>query len=306
MLERMMQYGERDKGPDTALVTLVFLVAAIAFITHSGVLGEHQTQEQVATSDVVPDSALATFRLASAALVVFTLSWVALDPKGGRDFPLYFEDREIRPRRVFGPTRLAAYTMWHFGLLGVSFGVSGAASWIHLSGGEVPEWMLVSGPALFSTSYTCAILVTCVVSFHIIGDEIRKGHSVGHLFSWYEIVMHNANVGLLGVALLVNSMEVDWRYFAFPIVFGVAYVAWAAIYANFIEGVFVYDFMDYRRSGAPLIYMGLLAIQTSFFVVVLAVDRLAEWNIYLAAALVLGLTWRITTVRDPTAQSPEG
>tara|TARA_Y100000588_G_scaffold102916_2_gene112004 strand:- start:551 stop:1468 length:918 start_codon:yes stop_codon:yes gene_type:complete len=303
MLERMMEYGERDKGPDTALVTLVFLVAAIAFISYSGVLDERQTQEQVATSEVVPDRALVAFRVACAALAVFTLSWVALDPKGGRDFPLYFEDREIRPRRVFGPTRLAAYTMWHFALLGVSFGVSGAASWIHLSGGEVPEWMLVAGPALFSTSYTCAILVTCVISYHIIGNEIRKGHSVDHLFSWYEIVMHNANVGLLGVALLVNSMEVDWRYFAFPIVFGVAYVAWAAIYAKFIEGVFIYDFMDYRRSGAPLIYMALLTIQTSFFVAVLAMDRLAEWNLYLAAALVFGLTWQITTVRNPSSHS---
>tara|TARA_B100001123_G_scaffold430670_1_gene551045 strand:- start:110 stop:1027 length:918 start_codon:yes stop_codon:yes gene_type:complete len=303
MLERMMEYGERDKGPDTALVTLVFLVAAIAFISYSGVLDERQTQEQVATSEVVPDRALVAFRVACAALAVFTLSWVALDPKGGRDFPLYFEDREIRPRRVFGPTRLAAYTMWHFALLGVSFGVSGAASWIHLSGGEVPEWMLVAGPALFSTSYTCAILVTCVISYHIIGNEIRKGHSVDHLFSWYEIVMHNANVGLLGVALLVNSMEVDWRYFAFPIVFGVAYVAWAAIYAKFIEGVFIYDFMDYRRSGAPLIYMALLTIQTSFFVAVLAMDRLAEWNLNLAAALVFGLTWQITTVRNPSSHS---
>ena len=299
MLGRMMEYGDRDKGPDTAIVTLIFLFAAISFISYSGVLGEAQTQEQVATSEVVPDLALVAFRVSCAFLVIFTLSWVALDPKGGRDNPLYFKDREIRPRKVVGPTRLAAYTMWHFALLGVSFGVSGAASWIHVSGDEVPEWMLVACPALFATSYTCAILVTCVISFHIIGNEIQKGHSVDHLFSWYEIVMHNANVGLLGLALLLNSMEVDWRYFAFPIVFGIAYVAWAAIYANFIEGVFIYDFMDYRRSGAPLIYMALLTIQTSFFVVVLAMDRLADWNPYLAAAVVVGLTWQITTVKNP-------
>ena len=299
MLGRMMEYGDRDKGPDTAVVTLLFLVAAIAFISHSGVLGESQTQEQVATSEVVPDLALGAFRVACTVLVIFTLCWVALDPKGGRDNPLYFKDREIRPRKVVGPTRLAAYTMWHFALLGVSFGVSGAASLMHVSGEQVPEWMLVASPALFSTSYTCAILVTCVISFHIIGDEIGKGHSVDHLFTWYEIVMHNVNVVVLGIALLLNSMEVDWRYFAFPIVFGVAYVAWAAIYANYIEGVFIYDFMDYRRSGAPLIYMSLLAIQTSFFIVVLAMDRLADWNIYLGAALVSGFTWKITTIRNP-------
>ena len=299
MLARMMEYGDRDKGPDTAIVTLLFLVAAISFISHSGVLGESQTQEQVASSDVVPDRVLGAFRVVCTLLVIFTLSWVALDPKGGNDNPLYFKDREIRPRNVVGPTRLAAYTMWHFALLGVSFGVSGAASWIHISGQRVPEWILVASPALFSASYTCAILVTCVISFHIIGNEIEKGHSVDNLFSWYEIVMHNVNVVMMGIALLLNSMEVDWKYFALPIVFGVAYVAWAAIYANFIEGVFIYDFMDYRRSGAPLIYMALLTIQTSFFIVVLAMDRLADWNIYLGAALVSGFTWKITTIRNP-------
>ena len=45
--------------------------------------------------------------------------------------------------------------------------------------------------------------------------------------------------------------------------------------------------------------MALLTIQTSFFVVVLAMDRLADWNPYLAAAVVVGLTWQITTVKNP-------
>ena len=50
----------------------------------------------------------------------------------------------MRPRDVVGPTRLAAFTMWHFALIGVSYAVSGAATWIHSSGGTVPEWILIS------------------------------------------------------------------------------------------------------------------------------------------------------------------
>ena len=300
MLDGLMEYGDRDKGPDTAILTLLFLVLMLFFISESGSLEASQTQEQVATSSIVPDAALGAFRVACSILVIVTLSWIALDPKGSSDHPLYFKEREILPRKVVGPTRLAAFTMWHFALIGVSYGVSGAATWIHASGGTVPEWVLISSPILFSASYACAIMVTCTISFHIIGDNLAKGNRVSHLFTWYEILMHNGNVALLGVSLLVNGMEVEFYFLAFPAVFGVAYVAWAAIYANFISGVFIYDFMDYRRRGAPVIYLALLSLQISFFFVVMALDRIAEWNTVLAAVVISAMTWRISTVKDPT------
>ena len=194
---------------------------------------------------------------------------------------------------------MAAFTMWHFALIGVSYGVSGAATWIHASGGVVPDWILVSSPILFSTSYSCAILVTCVISFHIIPKSLVSGHGVDRLFTWYEIVMHNVNVALLGFSLLVNGMEVEWSFIAFPAVFGIVYVAWAAIYANFIAGVYIYDFMDYRYNGAPLIYLGLFSLQVCFFLVVIALDRVVGWSAPFGSLLVLAVTWRISTVRNP-------
>ena len=300
MLDGLMEYGDRDKGPDTALLTLAFLLLAMFFISESGSFEASQTQEQVATSGIVSDEVLGSFRVACSVLVVITLSWVALDPKGSGDFPLYFKEREIRPRKVVGPTRLAAFTMWHFALIGVSYGVSGAATWIHASGGTVPEWMIIYSPILFSTSYACAILVTCVISFHIIGDNLAKGQRVSHLFTWYEIVMHNGNVALLGISLLVNDMEVEFSFLAFPAVFGIAYVAWAAIYANFISGVYIYDFMDYRVRGAPVIHLALLSLQTAFFFVVMALDRIAEMNLFLATVIVFAMTWKISTINDPS------
>ncbi len=299
MLDDLMRYGDRDKGPDTGILTLLFLIFCLFFISNSGALEPTQSQSQVATSEVISDSALGAFRFACVVLVIVTLGWVALNPKGSSDFPLYFKEREIRPRKVVGPTRLAAFTMWHFALIGVSYGVSGAATWIHASGGVVPDWILVSSPILFSTSYSCAILVTCVISFHIIPKSLVSGHGVDRLFTWYEIVMHNVNVALLGFSLLVNGMEVEWSFIAFPAVFGIFYVAWAAIYANFIAGVYIYDFMDYRYNGAPLIYLGLLSLQVCFFLVVIALDRVVGWSAPFGSLLVLAVTWRISTVRNP-------
>ena len=121
MLEDPMGYGDRDKGPDTAILTLLFLLFSLLFIFNSGALEPSQTQDQVATSEAIPDAALLAFRFACCILVIVTLGWVALNPKGSSDFPLYFKEREVRPRDVVGPTRLAAFTMWHFALIGVSY-----------------------------------------------------------------------------------------------------------------------------------------------------------------------------------------
>ena len=211
MLDRLMVYGSRDKGADTGLLTLGFLILLLVFISSSDVLEESQTQEEVAASSIVPDGALLLFRLSCVVLVAITLSWIALDPKGSKDYPLFFKDREIRRRDVVGPTRLAAFTMWHFALIGITFATSGYATWIHISGGEVPEWILLASPILFSTAFACAILVTCVITFHIIGDNQRKGNPIDHLFSWYEIVMHNVNVAIMAISLILNDMNVEWK-----------------------------------------------------------------------------------------------
>ena len=96
MLDRLMDYGERDKGPDTALITSIFLFSSLAFISLSGVIGDHQSQEQVAESTLVSDEALLFFRFFCAGLSQVTLAWVAIAPKGSHDYPLYFEERVVR------------------------------------------------------------------------------------------------------------------------------------------------------------------------------------------------------------------
>ena len=299
MLDRLMSYGKRDKGLDTALITIIVLAISLAFIAHSGILEDVPDTEHVVGSEVVSQESLLLFRLACVLVVIVTLLGLVLDPETVTDYPLDFDLRKDVPREARGIIRMAAFTQWHFALIGGSFAVASAASVIHLSGRVVPDWILVASPILFSIGYSCAFLVTSVISFYIIDDMLSKGQKVGHLFSWYELVMHNGNVAMMGVALILNDFELVWSYFAFPIVFGIAYVAWAAIFANFIGRIFIYDFIDYRKSGAPIIYSLLLGVLVAFFFLVLGLDRLAEWDRRIAALIVLAITWTISRTAKP-------
>jgi hypothetical protein len=250
------------------------------------------------TSSYFSEEVLAIFRSICALLSIVTLSWVALDPKGSPDYPLYYLEKRNRKRHSSGITRLAAFTMWHFGLFGFTFIILATISWINLSGNEVPKWMLISGPILFASTYSCAILVSSVVTYQIIDDQISRGNDIDHLFYWYEIVMHNFNVIILGIALLINNIDIDWKYFVFPIIFGILYVGWARIYAHF-AGVYIYNFLDPRLNGGPILHLILLGIITVSYAIVMLFRLIVDWNYPIAIIIISIFTFSIIRIRKP-------
>ena len=137
MAHWLVQYGAKDRHIETALATLFSLLVSLFFIFYTGFLKDIPSLESAVSSDYISDILLALFRTACAILSLITLSWIVFDPKGAPDNPLYFKDRKNHPRHSKGFTRLAAFTMWHFGLFGISFAISAACSWIHISGGAI-------------------------------------------------------------------------------------------------------------------------------------------------------------------------
>ena len=298
MLNELLLYGKKDKTLETAITTIIVMFSSLIFLYLNKENFQTPEIKSLVTSKYVSNEILAIFRSICAILSIFTLSWVVLDPKGSPDFPLYFFEKKNRKRNSSGLTRLAAFTMWHFGLFGITFIILATISWMDISGKEVPNWILVSAPILFATTYSCAILVTCVVTFHIIDNEITKGNNIDHLFYWYEIVMHNFNVILLAIALVINNIEIDWKYFVFPIIFGIMYVGWARIYAHF-AGVYIYNFLDPRLNGGPILHLMLLGIIFISFTIVIILKMIIEWNILGAILIILMFTFSIIRIRKP-------
>ena len=298
MLSELLVYGKRDKTVETALITVIALILSLIFIYFNKDIFDIPEIKSLSTSNYMSNELLAIFRSICAILSVFTLSWIVLDPKGAPDYPLYYIERKNRKRNSSGLTRLAPFTMWHFGLFGLNFIVLASISWINISGNEVPNWILISAPILFATTYSCAILVTCIVTFHMIDNELSKGNNIDHLFYWYEIIMHNFNVIILGVALVINNIELDWKYFVFPIIFGILYVGWARIYAYY-AGVYIYNFLDPRLNGGPVLHFMLLGIIFISFTIVIFLKIIINWNILIAILIVSLFTFSIIRIRKP-------
>ena len=298
MLSELLVYGKRDKTVETALITVIALILSLIFLYFNKDIFDIPEIKSLSTSNYMSNELLAIFRSICAILSVFTLSWIVLDPKGAPDYPLYYIERKNRKRNSSGLTRLAPFTMWHFGLFGLNFIVLASISWINISGNEVPNWMLISAPILFATTYSCAILVTCIVTFHMIDTELSKGNNIDHLFYWYEIIMHNFNVIILGVALVINNIELDWKYFVFPIIFGILYVGWARIYAYY-AGVYIYNFLDPRLNGGPVLHFMLLGIIFISFTIVIFLKIIINWNILIAILIVSLFTFSIIRIRKP-------
>ena len=298
MLSELLVYGKRDKTVETALITVIALILSLIFLYFNKDIFDIPEIKSLSTSNYMSNELLAIFRSICAVLSIFTLSWIVLDPKGAPDYPLYYIERKNRKRNSSGLTRLAPFTMWHFGLFGLNFIVLASISWINISGNEVPNWMLISAPILFATTYSCAILVTCIVTFHMIDNELSKGNNIDHLFYWYEIIMHNFNVIILGVALVINNIELNWKYFVFPIIFGILYVGWARIYAYY-AGVYIYNFLDPRLNGGPVLHFMLLGIIFISFTIVIILKIIINWNILIAILIVSLFTFSIIRIRKP-------
>ena len=160
--------------------------------------------------------------------------------------------------------------------------------------------LLAAIPVMFAVACGTALLVSVVVTHYLIPSNFSKGFDVSHYFEWYELVMHNCNVIILGVELVMMGMDINLGMVVFPVLFGIAYVVFANPYAVFGGGVYLYDFLDPRLSGGPVIHVMLLLAIAGLFCIAVAVDALADWNVLAGAAAGGGAVYSIVRLRHPS------
>ncbi|MEC7706942.1 MAG: hypothetical protein VX723_03195, partial [Candidatus Thermoplasmatota archaeon] len=192
------------------------------------------------------------------------------------------------------------FTVWSFVAFGIYFTLAAITSLSEVFGWSVKTWVLAVIPPMFSIACGTALLVTVVVTYYLIPNNLEKGFDVAKYFLWYEIVMHNLNVILLGLDLVLGGVDISLGMVVFPLIFGIAYVFFAYLYAIYGGGFYMYDFLDPRLSRAPYIHLGLFAMISFFYSVALALDNLADWSVT-AGGLFVGIgVYTIVKFRAPT------
>ena len=296
----LREYGERDRGLETAALTTFMLLAMLYYIVANGIGEVSQTQSQIAGSQYLPDILLALFRTVAAVLALFTLVSICIDEEGSVTLPTFYDSRQREEVVLLGAHRLIPFTVWSFAAFGLYFTIAAASSWVLVLGGEVPGWALASAPLAFATACGTALLVTVVVTFYLIPNNAAKGYDVSKYFEWHETLMHNGNVIILGTELVLGGTDITLGMVTFPVLFGIVYIGFANAYAMFGGGIYLYDFLDPRLKGGPIIHLILFLIICGFYCITLVLNALTEWNIIAGALAVIFGIYSIMRVRIPS------
>ena len=296
----LREYGESDRRLETAALTTFMLLAMLYYIVTSGVAEVSHTQSQIAGSLYLPNILLALFRTVAAVLALFTLVSICIDEQGSVSLPVFYDSRQRGEIVLLGAHRLIPFTVWSFAAFGLYFTIAAASSWVLVLGGEVPDWALASAPLAFATACGTALLVTAVVTFYLVPSNAAKGYDVSKYFEWQEILMHNGNVIILGIELVFGGISITLGMVAFPLLFGIVYIGFANAYAMFGGGIYLYDFLDPRLKGGPIIHFILFLIIFGFYCFTLMLNALTEWNVIAGfLAVALGI-YSILRVRIPS------
>jgi hypothetical protein len=258
---------------------------------------------QVATSDFVPLGVVVLFRCACAAVAFYTLWCVYSDNEG---LEMQYLEAQVTLRRL---GRWTTFTVWCFTLFFVYFTFAAYCSGAVLvgRGATVPSQVVGATLVLFEISYPMSLLVTATVTFVLVPVARRYHHSMDRMFRWRALIMHNGNVLMMQLAMLMAPPPVTLVHLPYALLFGSCYAifAWWWFWRT---RVFYYFFLDYRRPYAVGTYLGLFAALVlcdgvGYLFVEVARHEASRWWTYPCMML---LTLGMTRFRKPVMHPASG
>jgi len=292
------EYSDTDRSWTTfSLVGIVLATSLILIYSGDGFSGN--TVSSISSSGILSTSGIALYRAIVSLICFSTIISIVLDPKGMTYNLLDYETKEYGPKRITGTTRLSAFTMWSFTLLGVYFAASSLSSWSVHFGWGISDWMVRIVPALFSSSIASAFLVTITVTYMLIPEANERGDNITHYFKWDSQLMHNGNVIFILFEMAVSDIELSLWHIPYPVIFGCVYVLFSAFNAR-RSGIYFYDFIDPRLNGSHIIHMVLLGVMSVHFILALAIQSLAEVNFTGYVLALVAICYLATTFSNPS------
>ncbi len=278
------------------LVTSIVLVSIGYLVYDTGSVAV--SLRDVAASDIVPIGILVGYRVLCAAAALYTLSLIYLDQRG---LELRYLGATIVLRQF---RRFTTFTVWCFTLLFFYFAFAAFCSGAFLSGygDAVPNVIVIATLVLFEISYPMSLLVTTVVSFILLPAAVKNDYPFARMFRFRPQMMHNVNVIMMQLAMLMAPPPVTLSHLPYTALFGCSYAMFSWVWFS-RTGMFYYYFLDYRRPYALLAYLGLFTTLVGFYglgylIAGIARHEVGRWWTYPAIILA---TLCMTRFRPPSA-----
>jgi hypothetical protein len=131
--------------------------------------------------------------------------------------------------RLYRLSRWTTFTVWCFTALFLYFSLAAYCSAMSLAGRseQVHAAIVQATLILFEVSYPMSLLVTLVVTFVLIPLALRTNHAIGQMFRWRPLMMHNGNVLMMQLAMLIAPPPVTLTHLPYALLFGCAYATFA-------------------------------------------------------------------------------
>ena len=292
------EYSDIDRSWTTfSLVGIVLVLSLILIYIGNGF--SDNSISSISSSEKLSTPGIAVFRAIVSLVCFSTIASIILDPRGMTYNLLDYETKLYGPKRITGTTRMSAFTMWSFTLMGTYFAVSSYSSWSVHYGWELGEWAVWLVPALFSSAIASAFLVTVTVTYMLIPEANGRGDNIAHYFKWDSQLMHNGNIILILIEMAVSDISLSLWYAPYPVIFGCTYVLFSAFNAR-RSGIYFYDFIDPRLNGSHIIHMVLLGVMSTHFILAFTVQGLAELSFTGYVLTMVFIGYLATTFSNPS------
>ena len=292
------EYSDIDRSWTTfSLVGIVLTLSLILIYVGNGF--SDNSISSISSSEKLSTPGIAVFRAIVSLVFFSTIASIILDPKGMTYNLLDYETKLYGPKWITGTTRMSAFTMWSFTLMGAYFAVSSYSSWSVHYGWELGEWAVWLVPALFSSTIASAFLVTITVTYMLIPEANERGDNIAHYFKWDSQLMHNGNVIFILIEMAVSDISLSLWYAPYPVIFGCIYVLFSAFNAR-RSGIYFYDFIDPRLNGSHIIHMVLLGVMTTHFILAFTIQGFAELSFTGYVVTLVVISYLATTFSNPS------
>lgn len=223
----------------------------------------------VADSAVLSPLWLGVLRGAAALFVLLVVLSLTLSPAKSQS-ETTLDDREIF-LSISGLWRLGGLTQSGWILIGLYLGASSAITLSVWASPEdaahkLPSSWACGANSLLGVAFGFSLLITTVVTFVLVPGEHSEGRSVAGYFNLHDLVLHNANVALMTLEMLVGGLHVDFGDIAFVVLFGCTYLVWHQFIRFRYTRTLIYPFLSWKSPHAFKVASALVAALCIFFV----------------------------------------